>query len=511
MQARLLTTAPEKAKADALILPIFEGQSKLPPEAVALDKKLKGAIAQLLADREFRGKFMELVPVNNLNTLPSKWTVLVGVGKSEDLDMVRLRNALQAAGRVLRKRGHRRVAVILPQDVAARASASDLARAVTEGIGLSNFDVGSLKTRHEHAITQISALSIIGLDGDKTASAAVKDAIVLADATNRIREWVNAPANAFTPTVFVEKVKEAAKGTGLDLKVLEIDDMRRLKMGALLAVARGSDEPAKMIVLRYNASNARIALKRGSRGPAGPVLALVGKGITFDSGGISIKPAQNMEKMKSDMGGGAAVVGAMLAIAELKPKINVIGVVPTTENMPSGHAIKPGDVVTGSGGKTIEIINTDAEGRLILSDGITYAVKEGATHIVDIATLTGSIVRTLGPLAIGAFGNDGPLMDLVRRAADLAGERVWELPTWADYDGLIESEIADIKNSTVPWAGATTAALFLREFVEGRPWVHLDIAGSAWQDASELKTVPRGPTGSGVRVMAQLARLLGES
>ena len=500
MQARLLTTAPEKAEADALILPIFEGQSTLPPEAAALDRKLKGAITQLLADREFRGKFMELVPVHNLNTLPSKWTVLVGVGKAQELDMVRLRNVLQSAGRVLRKRGHRRVTVLLPKDVAARAGAADVARAVTEGIGLSNFDVGSLKTRHEQAVTQISTLSIVGLDGDKAASAAVKDAVVLADATNRIREWVNAPANAFTPTVFVEKVKEAVKGTGLDLKVLEVDDMRRLKMGALLAVARGSDEPAKMIVLRYSG---------GRKG--GPMLALVGKGITFDSGGISIKPAQNMEMMKSDMGGGAAVVGAMLAIAELEPKINVIGIVPTTENMPSGKAIKPGDVVTGSGGKTIEIINTDAEGRLILSDGITYAVKEGATHIIDIATLTGSIVRTLGPLAIGAFGNDPSLMDLVRRGADLAGERIWELPTWADYDGLIDSEIADIKNSTVPWAGATTAALFLREFVEGRPWVHLDIAGSAWQDASELKTVPRGPTGSGVRVMAQLARLLAES
>ena len=511
MQARLLNTAPEKAEADAIILPIFEGQSTVPPEAVALDRKLKGAIAQLLKEREFRGKFMELVPVHNLGNTPSKWTVLVGLGKHEQLDMVRLRNALQAAGRVLRKRGHRRLAVVLPKAVADKAGAADLARAATEGIGLSNFDVGSLKTRHQQAITQIDTLSIIGLDGEKSASAAVKEAIVLTDATNRIREWVNAPANAFTPTVFAEKVKEAVKGTGLDLKVLEMDDMRRLKMGALLAVARGSDEPAKMIVIRYNASNARIALKRGSRGPAGPVLALVGKGITFDSGGISIKPAQNMEMMKSDMGGGAAVVGAMLAIAALKPKINVIGIVPTTENMPSGKAIKPGDVVTGSGGKTIEIINTDAEGRLILSDGITYALNEGATHIVDIATLTGSIARTLGPLAIGAFGNDPTLMDLVRRAADLAGERVWELPTWADYDGLIDSEIADIKNATVPWAGATTAALFLREFVDGRPWVHLDIAGSAWQDASDLKTVPKGPTGSGVRVMAHLAGLLADN
>jgi len=499
MQARLLNTAPEKAEADALILPIFEGQSTVPAEAVALDKKLKGAITQLLADDEFRGKFMELVPLHNLGNAPSKWTVLLGLGKPAELDLVRLRNALQAAGRVLRKRGHRRVTVILPKAVTATAGADDIARAATEGIGLSNFDAGSLKTRPEQAVTEIDALSIIGLNGEKSAAAAVKDGLVLAEATNRIRGWVNAPANAFTPTVFVEKVKEAVKGTGLDLKVLEVDDMRRLKMGALLAVARGSDEPAKMIVIRY-----------GGGRKSGPTLALVGKGITFDSGGISIKPALNMEMMKSDMGGGAAVVGAMLAIAQLKPKINVIGIVPTTENMPSGKAIKPGDVVTGSGGKTIEIINTDAEGRLILSDGITYAVNEGATHIVDIATLTGSIARTLGPLAIGAFGNNPPLMDLVRRSAELAGERLWELPTWADYDGLIDSEIADIKNATVPWAGATTAALFLREFVDGRPWVHLDIAGSAWQDAAELKTVPRGPTGSGVRVMAHLAQLLAD-
>jgi leucyl aminopeptidase len=211
VQARLLNTAPEKAEADALILPIFEGQPKVPPEAVALDKKLKGAIAQLLADREFRGKFMELVPVHNLGNAPSKWTVLVGLGKPEELDLVRLRNALQAAGRVLRKRGHRRVAVILPTAVAANAGAADMARAVTEGIGLSNFDTGSLKTRHEQAVTQIDALSIIGLDGEKSATAAVKDGLVLAEATNRIRGWVNAPANAFTPTVFVEKVKEAVK------------------------------------------------------------------------------------------------------------------------------------------------------------------------------------------------------------------------------------------------------------------------------------------------------------
>ena len=497
MQARLVDTAPEKVEADALILPVFEGEKAVPSEVAALDRKLKGTIADLLKGDGFKGKFMELVPVHNLSSVPSRWTVLAGVGKRDQLDMVRLRNVLQAASRTLRRRGNKTIAVIVPNDVARRGSGADVARAITEGVGLGNFEARSLKSKPDVEKGRISQLEIVGLNCERTAGPAVKDGLALSEATNRVREWVNLPANAFTPTVFVEKVKEATRGSGLDVKILEMDDMRRLKMGALLAVARGSDEPAKMIVLRYSG---------GKKG--GPMLALVGKGITFDSGGISIKPAQNMEMMKSDMGGGAAVIGAMLAIAELKPKVNVVGVVPTTENMPSGKAIKPGDVVTGSGGKTIEIINTDAEGRLILSDGITYALNEGATHVIDIATLTGSIMRTLGPVSIGAFSNNQQLMNLVREAADLAGERVWELPTWADYDGLIDSDIADIKNSTVPWAGATTAALFLREFVDGKPWVHLDIAGSAWQDAGELKTVPKGPTGSGVRLMAHLAQLL---
>jgi leucyl aminopeptidase len=497
MQARLVTTAAEKADGDALIIPIFQGQRNVPAEAQALDRKLKGAIGDLLKAGEFRGRLMEVAFVHNLDNAASRWTVLVGLGKREQLDLVRFRNALQAAARSLRKRGHQKVAMLLPKDLAGKTDAPMLAAAAVEGIALGNFDVGSLKTRHEDAVSKLDQLSILGLNGAKNIGQAVREALALADATNQIREWVNAPANTFTPTVFVDKVKSAIKGTGLELEVLDLDDMKKLKMGALLAVARGSEEPAKMIVLRYD---------NGRKG--GPTLALVGKGITFDSGGISIKPAQNMEMMKSDMGGGAAVVGAMLAIAELKPKINVMGIVPTTENMPSGKAIKPGDVVTGSGGKTIEIINTDAEGRLILSDGITYAVNHGATHIVDIATLTGSIMRTLGPVAMGAFSNSPELMNKVRKAADLAGERVWELPLYADYDGLMDSQVADLRNASVQWAGATTAAIFLREFVEGRPWVHLDIAGSAWQDAGELRTIPKGPTGSGVRLMAHLAELL---
>ncbi len=497
MQAQVLKAAPESVQADALMVLLLEGEQTLPAEVAGLDQKLGGAIHEVVRDRQFTGKLMDQVYLRNLGKLASTWTLLLGLGKAEALDPVRVRNAVQAGARFLRKKGNRRLAVLVPAAALQRWGAADVARTLTEGVALGNFEQRSLRTRSDEPQVDIEDITIVGLDSERGAAEAVAAGLTLANATNQVREWVNLPANAFTPSVFVEKVRDFTKGSGLELQVLEMEDMRRLQMGALLAVAKGSDEPAKMIVLRY----------RGGK-PGGPTLALVGKGITFDSGGISLKPADHMEYMKSDMGGGAAVVGAMRAIAELKPVINVIAVVPTTENMPSGKATRPGDVVTASNGKTIEIINTDAEGRLILADGITYAVKEGATHIVDVATLTGSIARSLGPVAMGAFTNNSQLMGLVRRGADLAGERVWEMPTWADYDGLIDSDIADIKNTAVLWAGATTAALFLREFVDGRPWVHLDIAGSAWQDSSELKAVPKGPTGSAVRLLAHLAQLL---
>lgn len=497
MEAQLVRGDPERVQADALVVLLLEGERAVPAEVAGIDQQLGGAIGEVIRDRQFTGKLMDQVYLRNLGKLASTWTLLVGLGKVEALDLVRARNAVQAGARFLRKKGNRRVAVLVPAAAVQRWGTAEVARALIEGVALGNFEQRALRTRSDEPQVQLESVSLVGLDSDRAATEALSAGLALANATNQVRDWINLPANAFTPTVFVEKVRDFTQGTGLELQVLEMEDMRKLQMGALLAVAKGSDEPAKLIVLRY----------RGGQ-PGGPTLALVGKGITFDSGGISLKPADRMEYMKSDMGGGAAVAGAMRAIAELKPAIDVIGVVPTTENMPSGKATRPGDVVTASNGKTIEIINTDAEGRLILADGITYAIKEGATHIVDVATLTGSIARSLGPVAMGAFTNNSRLMDLVRRAADLAGERVWEMPTWADYDGLIDSEIADIKNSTVSWAGATTAALFLREFVDGRPWVHLDIAGSAWQDASELKAVPKGPTGSAVRLLAHLAQLL---
>ena len=497
MQARIVGTAPEATPSEAIVLPVLEGRSALDGEVGVLDRRLRGALSEVIR-RPGAGKILETTLIRGGEDGGPSWILLVGVGTAAQLDLVRLRNALQGAGRVLRRYGVRRAAVVATSPLKRAGGVADLARALTEGIALANFDAGVLKTAPDAVRPPIAALGIIGLDGGAGAAAAVRQGLVLGDATNLARRWINLPANALTPTIFVEKVRQALPRSGLELRVLELADMRRLRMGALLAVARGSEEPPKLIVLRYHGGGRR----------AGRVLGLVGKGITFDSGGISIKPADGMAAMKSDMGGGAAVVSAMLAIATLKPKIDVIGVVPATENMPSGKAARPGDVVTASNGKTIEIINTDAEGRLVLADGLTYAIQQGATHLVDIATLTGSMRRTMGPVSTGAFSNDPALMAQVRRAAELAGERVWEMPMWPDYDGLVTSEVADLKNAFVPWAAATTAAIFLREFVDSRPWVHLDIAGSAVQDAVELKAIPRGPTGAGVRLLAHLAGLL---
>jgi leucyl aminopeptidase len=304
----------------------------------------------------------------------------------------------------------------------------------------------------------------------------------------------NEPSNTLTPREFARRAEALVAGSGLSFEVLDEKKIEELGMGMLLGVARGSNEPPRLMVLRHNPPGA----------PATPVLGLVGKGITFDTGGISIKPADGMERMKDDMAGGSAVVCAMRAIALLKAPIRVIGVVPTTENMPGGRAIKPGDVLKSAEGKTVEVINTDAEGRLILGDGLWYARQLGATHLVDIATLTGAIVTALGKLTSGLFGTPQSWVDLVRRVADRAGDRMWPMPLFDDYFDQIKSDIADIANTGGRPAGSVTAALFLREFTGGLPWAHLDIAGTAWAEDSK-PFLPKGPSGVAVRTLVELA------
>jgi leucyl aminopeptidase len=314
------------------------------------------------------------------------------------------------------------------------------------------------------------------------------------EAQNFTRELVNEPANLLTPAKVAEAARKMASAYGLDCQVLDRTEMEKLGMGALLGVAQGSAEPPALVVIRYRPANAAATVHLG----------LVGKGVTFDTGGISIKPAEGMEKMKYDMAGGAAMIGAMQAIAQLKPAIPVTAFIPCVENMPGSRAQRPGDIVTAMSGKTVEVINTDAEGRLILADALVYARREGCTHLIDAATLTGAIVVALGHLNVGLFANDDGMRDRVLAAARAGGERTWPMPLDDDYKDYLKSAFADLANVGGRWGGAVTAAMFLREFADPTPWVHLDIAGTAWID-DEKPHLAKGPSGVPVRTLVNLA------
>jgi leucyl aminopeptidase len=321
----------------------------------------------------------------------------------------------------------------------------------------------------------------------------------VAESQNFARALINEPGNRMTPTILSQKAEEMAREFGLRCEVYGIDELRELKMGAFLSVAQGSDEPPALIVMTYEPADA----------PAEPVIGLVGKGVTFDSGGLSLKPADSMEKMKYDMAGGAAMIGAMRAIAQLKPKVRVIGIVCATENMPSGKAQRPGDVQIAMSGKSIEVINTDAEGRLVLADGLFYARQLGATHLIDAATLTGAVATALGQVNAGVFSNDDPTYERFTKALEASGEKFWRLPIDDEYRDQIQSSIADIRNTGLTrYGGATNAAMFLKEFVDETPWVHLDIAAVAWLD-SDKAWIAKGPSGIGVRSIVEWVRSYG--
>jgi leucyl aminopeptidase len=373
-----------------------------------------------------------------------------------------------------------------------------LAQAIAEGLTLSEFNVGSHKTG-EPPPAQPPAWTLTSdqaADSDPNVAAAVSRGRLLAECSNLARGLSNEPGNALTPREFARRATGLAAEAGIRVEVLDENRIAELGMGLLLGVARGSSEPPRLMVFHYDPP--------GGHRPGAPVLGLVGKGITFDTGGISIKPADGMERMKDDMAGGAAVACAMRAIALLQAPIRVVGVVPTTENMPGGRAIKPGDILTSAAGKTVEVINTDAEGRLILGDGLWYAQKLGATHLVDVATLTGACVVALGKTTSGLFGTPAAWVEQVRRVALRAGDRVWPMPTFDDYRDQLKSDIADIANVGGRPAGSITAAIFIKEFTGGLPWVHLDIAGTAWAEEPR-PFMPKGPTGVAVRTLAELA------
>ncbi len=452
---------------------------------------VKKAVEAVLKSDKFHGKLSEtfLLPIG------SQWVVLVGVGKKEKLTLEKIRQAGASATRRMLAAGFASFARGLLQ--VAGAGAQEVAQALAEGTLLGTYAYQELKTLSPEEKRSVKAITVVV--ANKKDEAPVKRGIqqgqVIAEAVSWARDMINRPANKLTPTIMANEAKAAAKRFGFRCRSLTPAALRRLGMNALLGVARGSVEPPRFIIAEYRGKGA------GTKRP----IVWLGKGITFDSGGISIKPADKMEQMKYDMSGGAAVLGAVRAVAALKLPVHVVGLVPATENLPSGSAQKPGDVVRALGGKTIEVINTDAEGRLVLADALGYAKRYKPEAMVDLATLTGACIVALGQHCMGLMTNNGKLAEKVKKAGEKVGERAWELPLWPEYTEAIKSDVADVKNVGDGKAGAITAAAFLKEFAGEAPWVHLDIAGVAWADADK-GYLRKGATGVGVRLLVELAR-----
>jgi leucyl aminopeptidase len=488
----LTSQPPAEVETDLLIIPFFDADRF--DDVPGLEGAAAGHIRRALDSGEVQGRPYEYF-VTPLTGWKAPRVALVGAGSRAEFDTERLRKVATAAALGARVRRVKRIAWLirgdLPDVPAVQASA--------EGLGLAAFSIDRYKSV-EKAGPPADEIVVITTVGGPDLSAALDRGRILADSCNIARELCNEPSNLLTPSVLGERAKLAARDTGLRIDVLDENAIEQLEMGLLLGVGRGSVEPPRVIVLTHMP-------RAGGAVPirdAGPVLGLVGKGITFDTGGISIKPADGMERMKTDMTGGAAVIAAMRAISLLDAPIKVIGVIPAAENMPGGRAIKPGDVLTGAGGKTVEVINTDAEGRLVLGDALWYARELGATHLVDVATLTGACVVALGRVASGLFGQPAAWVEVVRRTSEVAGDRCWPMPLYDEYAEQLKSEIADMINSGGRPAGACTAAIFLKEFAGGLPWAHLDIAGTAWAEDNK-PWQPKGPTGVAVRTLAELA------
>jgi leucyl aminopeptidase len=486
-----VTSQPAKSiDADLLAIPLFEDDDLA--DEPGLDEASAGEIGQARARGELRGT---LYDVFGCTLHAGGWTtmraVLIGAGRRADFDAERARRFATVAGLAARQRRLARLAIIAR---AVPAKAGPLfAQAMTEGAVLANFDGGAYKTG-EAAKAWLDVVTLRVEGTGRELQAAVERGRVLGECSNLARELANEPGNYLPPRVLADRAAAVARDAGLEVDVLDEARIRELRMGLLLGVARGSEEPPRLLVLRHTPAKA----------PDEVTLGLVGKGVTFDTGGISIKPAENMDKMKDDMSGAAAVLGAMAAIARLGAPVRCVGVIPMAENMPGATACKPGDILTGASGQTVEVLNTDAEGRLILGDAVWYARQLGATHLVDVATLTGACVVALGKTTTGLFGTPDAWVDVVRQASARAGDRAWPLPVFDDYREQLKSEIADFSNTGGRPAGAITGALFIREFTDGLPWVHLDIAGTAW--AEEAKPYqPKGATGVAVRTLAELA------
>ena len=479
---------PGSAHTDLVIVTAFENETS--PLSGKWSAPTGGEIDRAIASKEFSGKLFEtfLTPIVDRG-YEARRLAAAGLGIRSEFTIDRARRVAAAMGIKARRKKIARIAFVADDPL----HTPEMIQAIAEGLTFAEFDGGSYKTVGYEPFELTGLGIIVGESTRAESERAARRGRVIGLHCNMARQLDNEPGNALTPSIFADRLSEIARSGGLKVEVLDHKELERLGMGMLLGVGRGSAEPPRLVAIRYEPSGA----------PASPVLGLVGKGITFDTGGISIKPAADMDRMKDDMAGGAAVACAMRALAELDAPIRVVGVIPIAENMPGGRAIKPGDVLKSASGKTVEVLNTDAEGRLILGDALWYAQKLGATHLVDIATLTGAISIALGKITSGLFGTPPAFVEHVRATAERAGDRSWPLPLFDEYKDQLRSEIADMINTGGRLGGAITAALFLKEFTGGLPWVHLDIAGTAWSEETK-PFMPKGPTGVGLRTLVEL-------
>jgi leucyl aminopeptidase len=491
MQITLNPSPIAKVQSEALVTYVFEKDNRIEGALAELDSATGGRLKALAESGEMAGKPLEMTLLHYPAGLAAQRLLIVGAGKPEKFTSAELRRLAAAALRHLKARSVKRFVFLAREND--RTSAA--AQALTEGFLIGAPDSDKYKTEKNNGKKEIEAVQLAGWDAShaREAEQGIARGRVTAESQNFTRDLVNEPSNRLTPRMLAERAEAMAREFHLGVDVLDEKRIRELKMGALLSVAQGSEEPPRLIVITYNPPQPPAAGK--------PVIGLVGKAITFDTGGISIKPSEGMEKMKYDMAGGATMLGVMRAVAQLKPPVKVIAVVPASENMPGGRAQKPGDVQIAMSGKSIEVINTDAEGRLVLADGIAYAKQLGATHLVDAATLTGAIVVALANVNVGVFGNQQPYTERLLASARNAGEKMWPMPVDDDYREMIKSTIADIQNvGSGKGGGAVTAAMFLKEFVDETPWIHLDIAGTAWLDEAK-PWAAKGASGVAVRTL----------
>jgi len=463
------------------------------PQLLTSDVAVTASAAAVLASGEYKAGANETLLFHAPAGVKAKRLLIVGLGKQAKATLHSVRNAAGTAVRFTKPRGIREMTFALPE--ADSLPAGPCTRSAVEGAFIGDFDPDTYRSDRKDLSVQAFTVAAPPASDKAALQTAFNEGAIIGESQRFTRVLVNEPGNVLTPTEFGKRAAAMAKEVGLACEVHSTAKIKELKMGAFWSVSQGSEEPPALIVMRYEPAGVK----------DGPLLALVGKGITFDTGGISIKPADNMEKMKYDMAGGAAMAGAMRAIALLKPQVRVISIICASENMPDGKAQKPGDVQTAMSGKTIEIINTDAEGRLVLADGLAYARQLGATHLIDAATLTGAVAVALGMVNAGAFSNDDETFGKFNAALETSGEKFWRLPLGEEYAELIKSDIGDIKNTGGRYGGAITAAEFLKVFAEDTPWIHLDIAGMAWIEENR-PFIAKGPSGVAVRSILEWVR-----